>query len=156
MLRIGAFALYFTVIFSFCVSLPTGELRFMLISEDQELQIGLDAFDEILDKEIISTNRRLKRILRRVGRRIVRHAHKPNVRYDWEFKLFDSGAVNAFCLPGGKVGFHEGILRVCQNEAGLAAVMGHEISHAISRHTGQRISRQLAINYIISYASVSF
>jgi metalloendopeptidase OMA1, mitochondrial len=58
----------------------------------------------------------------------------------WEFVLFDSKEANAFCLPGGKVGVYTGILPVTLNEAGLATVIGHEVSHAVARHGAERVT----------------
>ncbi len=65
--------------------------------------------------------------------------------FEWEFNLVDDPTVNAWCMPGGKVVFYTGILPVCQDEKGLAVVMGHEIAHAIARHGNERMSQQLAI-----------
>ncbi len=63
--------------------------------------------------------------------------------YQWEFKLIESNQVNAWCMPGGKVAFYTGILPLCQGEAGVAVVMGHEIAHAIARHGNERMTHQL-------------
>ena len=63
----------------------------------------------------------------------------------WEFVVFESDQVNAFCLPGGKVGIYTGILPITKDEAGLATVMGHEVAHAVARHGGERVSEARAI-----------
>ena len=78
-------------------------------------------------------------MVERVGRRLA--AVAPARGFEWEFVLLESDTPNAFCLPGGKVAIYTGILPYCQNEAGLAAVMGHEIGHAIARHGGERMSQ---------------
>jgi len=65
--------------------------------------------------------------------------------YQWEFTLFDDPAVNAWCMPGGKVGVFTGILPVTQDEAGLAVVLGHEIAHAIANHGNERMSQGLLV-----------
>ena len=67
-------------------------------------------------------------------------------RYQWEFNLIESNEVNAFCMPGGKVAFYTGIMPVCQDEAGVAAVMGHEVAHALARHAAERASQQTVAN----------
>jgi predicted Zn-dependent protease len=63
--------------------------------------------------------------------------------YKWEFNLVDDKAVNAWCMPGGKVVVYTGLLPVTQNEASLAVVMGHEIAHAIAQHGNERMSQGL-------------
>ena len=82
-------------------------------------------------------------MVQRVGRRIA--AVAPLEGAQWEFALFDNSEANAFCLPGGKVGVHTGILRVTQNEAGLATVLAHEVAHAAAHHSAERVSRMIAI-----------
>jgi predicted Zn-dependent protease len=64
--------------------------------------------------------------------------------YQWEFNVVDDPTVNAFCMPGGKVIFYTGILKVCQNEDAVATVMGHEVAHALANHGGERMSQGLA------------
>ena len=59
--------------------------------------------------------------------------------FNWEFNLVQSKEMNAWCMPGGKVVFYEGILPVCKTDAGIAVVMGHEIAHAIARHGNERM-----------------
>ena len=65
--------------------------------------------------------------------------------YQWEFKVIDDKQANAFCLPGGKVAVYTGILPITRDDAGLAAVLGHEVAHAIARHGGERLSQQMAV-----------
>jgi len=122
-----------------CVTVPeTGRRAFILTSEAEENQLGRQAYSEVLGKERLSTNHRWNQILQRVGQRIAAAANRPD--YQWEFKLIESKEKNAFCLPGGKVAVYTGILSVCQNEAGLATVIGHEVAHATARHGGQRMT----------------
>ena len=59
--------------------------------------------------------------------------------YEWEFNLVQDDAVNAWCMPGGKIVFYTGILPICKNETGIAIVMGHEVAHALANHGGQRM-----------------
>lgn len=138
-----------------CVTTPvSNKSALILVSFDQEVRMGVQAYGEILGKEKISRDGRLKKIIERVGRRIAAVSDMPNLA--WEFKLIDSKQQNAFALPGGKVAFYTGILPVCANEAGVAAVMGHEIAHAIARHGAQRMSQQMLINTGLTMASISF
>ncbi len=137
-----------------CITTPVSEKSaLILIPFSQEVSLGEQAFGEILQKETLSTNARLQTVIERVGRRLVIETSMADL--DWEFKLFASNQMNAFALPGGKVGVYEGILPVCSNEAGLAAVLGHEIAHAVARHGAQRMSQQLLITGALAASSVT-
>jgi predicted Zn-dependent protease len=63
--------------------------------------------------------------------------------FSWEFNLIEENVVNAWCMPGGKVAFYTGILAVCQDEEGIAVVMGHEVAHAVAKHGSERMSQGL-------------
>ena len=82
-------------------------------------------------------------LLDKIGKKIAKAANKPD--YDWEVALIEEDTVNAWCMPGGKIGFYTGILPVLENEAGVAFVMGHEVGHAVARHGGERMGQQLAL-----------
>ncbi len=76
--------------------------------------------------------------------------------YNWEYVLIeDDNMVNAWCMPGGKVAFYTGIIPICQDETGIAVVMGHEIAHAIANHGRERVSQQLAAQTGLSLASIA-
>jgi len=125
--------------FSGCVTnLETGKTAFIVTSEAEEAQLGKQAYQETLKKERLSGDSRLNALIQRVGARISAVANRPD--FAWEFRLIQSNQKNAFCLPGGKVAFYTGILPVAENEAGVAAIMGHEVAHATLRHGGQRIT----------------
>lgn len=127
-----------------CRTTPiTGRRQLLVMPEADEIQMGLSAFQETLASETPSPNAHLQEITRRVGNRIAQVADRPD--YQWEFQLIASPQVNAFALPGGKVAIYEGILPICQNEAGLAVVMSHEIAHALARHGGERMSHEMAV-----------
>ena len=118
----------------------------MLVTEDQEQSLGIQAYRQILADEKVSTDPRMTAVLRRVGQRIAAVANRPD--FEWEFNLIESKQVNAFCLPGGKIAVYTGILPILKNEAGMAAVMGHEVAHAIARHSGERMSQRLSVALI--------
>lgn len=124
-----------------------------LISEGQTNQMGADAYQEILKDAKISRDSRWNPVLQRVGERIARvvddrMAPYNRPAYEWEFKLIDAPkTVNAFALPGGKVAFYTGILPICESEAGVAVVMGHEIGHAYAQHGRARVSRGVVSQY---------
>ena len=86
---------------------------------------------------------RLVTLVERVGHRLAAVTSAPHLK--WDFKLIHSDTPNAFALPGGKVAVTTGLLPVCANEAGLAAVMGHAIAHAVARHGTQRLPPQIRL-----------
>ena len=118
----------------------------MLTSEAKEIELGKQAFAQMMSdgSESLSTNAEAAAMVQRVGERIAAVSGRPD--YEWEFKLFAGDTVNAFCLPGGKVAIYEGILPVCQSEAGLAVVMSHEVAHALARHGGERMNHEAVKN----------
>ncbi len=127
-----------------CRTTPiTNRRQLLLVPESQEQQMGLTAFEEVKTKNKLSTNAKYKEIVERVGQRLA--AVSKRADYQWEFVTIADQTQNAFCLPGGKVAFYEGILPVCENEAGVAVVMSHEISHALARHGGERMSQQMEV-----------
>ncbi len=128
-----------------CRSAPmTGRKQLLIMPETQELSLGQESFGEVTKETPESTNGRYRMLVSRVGERIAQVANRND--YQWEFKTLKSDEQNAFCLPGGKVAVYEGILPVCETEAGLAVVMSHEIGHAIARHGGERMSQTAAVD----------
>ena len=127
-----------------CKAVPeTGRRQVMLISSSQEMQLGLTAFQQVKKDTPISRDPAVNAMVQRVGRRIAAVASLPGAQ--WEFVVFDSKEANAFCLPGGKVGIYTGILPITKDEAGLATVIGHEVSHAVARHGAERMSEGLLL-----------
>ena len=124
-----------------CYRAPgTARDQLIFFSEDKEIQMGLSAYRDVLKQFPLSTNPEVNSMVRRVGERIAAVANRPD--YEWEFAVIqDDKIINAFCLPGGKVAFFTGILKKTENEAGVATVMGHEVTHAIQRHGVERMSR---------------
>lgn len=147
----------FFIVFSLfmgCVTTPVSERQsLVLIPFENEVALGEEAYREILQKETLSLDGQLIEIVERVGRQLAAVSPMPNL--NWEFKLIESDQKNAFALPGGKVAIYTGILPVCANEAGLAAVMGHEISHVIARHGAQRMSQSMIVAGLMEATSSS-
>ena len=123
----------------------TGRRQVMLLSPNQEAAMGLSAFAEIKDEEEISDDEIANARVQRVGRRIAESVGRDLPNAEWEFVVFESDELNAFALPGGKVGVYTGILKIAETDAELAAVMGHEIAHVSSRHGAERTSQQLLV-----------
>lgn len=124
----------------------TGRLQLILISHAQEHKLGAQAYRQILGESKISTDAQMTEVVRRVGERIAEVASAPD--FQWEFTLIESEQANAFCLPGGKIAVYTGILPLLQNEAGLAAVLGHEVAHALNRHGAERLSQNMAAGIV--------
>lgn len=121
----------------------TGRRQFIILSPNEELSLGLTSFEQMKKELPISKNPAHNAQVQRVGKRIAAVAELPNAQ--WEFVVFESKDANAFCLPGGKIGIYTGILPITQNDAGLAAVMGHEVAHAAARHGAERVSEAVGI-----------
>ena len=133
-----------SLLFAGCLTVPeTGRRQVMLISSQQEMQLGFSAFQQVKKETPASRDPAITAMVQRVGRRIAAVAELPGAQ--WEFVVFDSKESNAFCLPGGKVGIYTGILPITKDEAGLATVIGHEIAHAVARHGAERMSEGLLL-----------
>ena len=125
---------------SSCYTAPvTGRSQLILVSTSQENEMGAMAFKEVLQNSSVSDNPGYNATVQRVGGRIAQVADTP--AYNWDFKVIeDDEQINAFALPGGKVGVYTGILPVAETEAGLATVMAHEVAHVAARHGGERVT----------------
>jgi len=127
-----------------CETVPyTGRSQLNLLPEGSELQMGRQAYAEVLRQSAINRDPVANGQLEGVGRRIA--AATGRTDFQWRFTLIESQEANAFCLPGGQVAVYTGILPITQDEAGLAVVLGHEISHAIAHHGAERLSQSLLI-----------
>jgi metalloendopeptidase OMA1, mitochondrial len=119
----------------------TGRRQLILLSPQQEMQLGFSSFETMKSSVPISQDPVGNALIKKVGERIASVALLPNAQ--WEFVLFDSPEANAFCLPGGKVGVYTGLLAITEDESGLATVIGHEVAHAEKRHGNERVSRAM-------------
>ncbi len=126
-----------------CTKAPiTGRNQLILVSQDQELQMGDVAYTEVVKGSKVSKNPEYNAAVKRVADRIAGVANRPD--FEWEYTVIDEDkTINAFALPGGKIGVYTGILKVAQIDAGLATVMSHEVGHATARHGGERITAGL-------------
>jgi metalloendopeptidase OMA1, mitochondrial len=137
------------IVFAACETVPyTGRSQLQLISPQQESEMGVQAFQQIVGKAKLSSDVASSEMVTRVGKRIAAVTGHPE--YQWEYRLIqDDKQVNAFALPGGKVAVYTGILPVTKDENGLAAVLGHEIGHVVARHGGERMSQQMGVNVAV-------
>ncbi len=130
-----------TMVTTSCRSVPyTGRYQFLVLTEDKEKDIGAESWEKLKRQYRKSNNKEYNSALARVGRNLAKAVDKD---YDWEFIVFDNKEPNAFCLPGGKVGVFSGLFKYTKNDAELATVVGHEIGHAVARHSGEQISHDL-------------
>ena len=128
-----------------CYTVPeTGRSAFVLPLGDEVVQ-GASAFADIKTKEKISDDPAYNARVRRVGQRIASAVGNDLPGAKWEFVVFDAPeSVNAFALPGGKVGVYTGLLKLAESDDELAVVMGHEIGHVTARHGSERMSKGVA------------
>lgn len=136
-----------------CSTVPvTGRKQLSLISNSELLPMSFSNYQSVLDTSKLSPNKNQAEMVKRVGTRIQHAVEKYMAEhnasdqlkgYKWEFNLIDANIVNAWCMPGGKVVFYTGIMPICQDEAGVAVVMGHEVAHAVANHGSERMSQGL-------------
>lgn len=134
----------------------TGRRQLNLVSDTELNAMSFSAYEQLIDSVPLSRNRTNTAMVKRVGTRISNavETYMKNNGYEsqiadfkWEYNLIDGKQINAFCMPGGKVAVYTGILPITQNETGLAVVVGHEIAHAIARHSGERLSQNMLAKY---------
>lgn len=124
------------------VNPATGRNDFVMMSEQQELDLGARYNQEILKQNPRYDDARLQAYIQRVGERVARSSHRNQLKY--VFTLVDSPDVNAFALPGGYIYIHRGLLAYLNSEAELAAVLGHEVGHVTARHSVRQQSQSMA------------
>lgn len=154
-------ALFAVAALGACSTTPTGRSQLNFMSAAQEMRLGAEAYSEMLAEEKLITAGPQYQMVQRVGRRIAQSAKDlyPDTDakdFRWEFSLIDDPqTVNAWALPGGKCAVYTGLLPVTQDEASLAAVMGHEVSHAIAHHGAERMSQNVILQGALIGASFS-
>lgn len=153
-----ALCLFLTVaLLTGCGAVPlTGRRQLLLVSDQEIFQAGLTQYNEYIRGAKMSSNVESAAIVRSVGRKLAAATERYLVanglsselsNFQWEFSLVDDSQVNAFCLPGGKIVVYEGLLKVATTDAELAAVLGHEIAHAVAKHSNERVSQQIMTQY---------
>ena len=133
-------ALVSLLLLSACNTSPTGRHQVILFSASDMNKMGSESFEEMKKQQKISTDKKLIAYVQCVADAITPNVSKKAHSGDWEVVLFDSPQVNAFALPGGKIGVYTGILKVTENQEQLAAIMGHEVGHVIANHSNERLS----------------
>jgi len=136
-----------------CATVPvTGRRQLALVPASTLNSMSSQSYGEFLAEHRLSDDAEATQMIERVGRNIQRAVEEYFAagdmsdqlsQYDWQFNLVEDPAVNAWCMPGGRVVVYTGILPVTENEEGLAVVMGHEIAHAVANHGRERMSQGL-------------
>ena len=134
----------------------TGRKQNILVSDEQVLSLSNQEYQKYMQTAKPSTNSTNTAMVKRVGQNlanaVVSYLQQNGLgaevsQYKWEFNLVQDKSVNAFCMPGGKIVVFEGILPVTKDEASLAVVLGHEIAHAVAKHSAERMSNEVRKQY---------
>ena len=140
-----------------CSTAPiTDRRQFKIIPEAKLNAQAARIYEKVKEKEKMSTDKKTLNEIKDIGKRMEDSISEyfsnssiedPTIGFDWEYILIDNKKVkNAWCMPGGKIAVYSGILDVTKNTNGLAAVMGHEIAHAVAKHSVERASRGVLLN----------
>ena len=150
---------------SSCTTVPiTDRRQLKLIPESKLNAQAAKIYEKVKEKEKLSDDinklNEIKDIGKRIEYSISEYFERSNIKdpttgFDWEYILIDNKKVkNAWCMPGGKIAVYTGILDITKNTNGLAAVMGHEISHAVAKHSIERASRNVATNVVLQVTDI--
>ena len=140
-----------------CSTAPITERKQLKIIPEAKLNAQAAAiYEKIKEKEKLSKDTKSLNEIKEIGKKMENaisiyfdksNIPDPTVNFDWEYILIDNDKVkNAWCMPGGKIAVYSGMLKITKNTDGLAAVMGHEIAHAVAKHSVERASRGTVIN----------
>ena len=145
------------LILNSCATAPITERRQLKIIPEAKLNAqAAQIYEKIKEKEKMSDDSKTLNLIKEIGNKMEKsiseyfyqsNLNDPTANFDWEYILIDNKKVrNAWCMPGGKIAVYTGILDVTKNTNGLAAVMGHEIAHAVAKHSVERASRGAIVN----------
>ena len=139
-----------------CTTAPITERKQLKIVSEAKLNAqAAQIYEKIKEKEKMSDDKKTLKEIKQIGRKMENSISEyfdreglndPTANFDWEYILIDKKKVrNAWCMPGGKIAVYTGILEATKNTDGLAAVMGHEIAHAVAKHSVERASRSAVL-----------
>ena len=145
------------MLLSSCGSVPiTGRKQLNLVSDSEVLQSSLAQYSSFMQSAKVSTQKTQSEQVTRVGKKIAA-ATEAYLRangleseiknFAWEFNLVKSDELNAWCMPGGKIVVYEGIMKLMSSDDDLAVVLGHEVAHAVAKHSNERMSQQMLAQY---------
>jgi predicted Zn-dependent protease len=130
-----------TVLVVACATSPLGRRQLKLVSDEQMSQMGIASFTDMKKKVPETKDAKVSGYVSCVARNVTSVMGAGTA---WEVRTFEDKSVNAFALPGGKIGVHTGLLKVAQTQDQLAAVIGHEVAHVIAGHSSERVSEGMA------------
>jgi predicted Zn-dependent protease len=148
-----------------CTSAPiTDRKQLKLIPESKLNAQAAQIYEKVKEKEKLSKDISKLNEIKDIGKKMEYSISKyfdksnipdPTINFDWEYILIDNKKIkNAWCMPGGKIAVYTGILDITKNTNGLAAVMGHEIAHAVAKHSVERASRNVATNVVLQVTDI--
>ncbi len=145
------------LLWSSCGTVPiTGRKQVLLVSDQEVLTSSLTQYSSYMSTAPRSANTSRSAMVTRVGQRIAAATElylRQNgleselANFAWEFNLVNDNQVNAFCMPGGKIVVYEGLMNLVEAEDELAVVVGHEVAHAVAKHSNERMSQQMLTQY---------
>lgn len=139
-------AAVFALLVVACAVSPTGRKQLTLMPEQQMVAMGAQAFTEIRQDTPRESNAAVTAYVQCVADALTALPEVRSQQAEWEVVVFADDTVNAFALPGGKIGVYRGLLTAAQTPDQLAAVMGHEVAHVLARHGNERVSQQFAVS----------
>ena len=140
-----------------CTTTPITDRKQLRIIPESKLNAqAAKIYEKVKEKEKMSDDIKSLNQIKEIGKKMEdsiseyfyrKKLDDPTANFDWEYILIDNKKVrNAWCMPGGKIGIYSGMLEVTKNTNGLAAVMGHEVAHAVAKHSVERASRGVLLN----------
>ncbi|MCB1935662.1 MAG: M48 family metallopeptidase [Nitrosomonas sp.] len=138
-------ALLALMLLNACATSPTGRTQLVFMPDDEMDAMGLQAFNTLKSEKPVSQNAQDIQFVRCITDAITRE-----VEGEWEVVVFEDGTLNAFALPGRKIGVHTGLINLVDNQDQLATVIGHEIGHVLAKHSNERMSQKLGAQVGVS------
>ena len=145
------------LVLSGCGTVPlTGRRQILLVSDQDVLSSSLTQYKEYMQTAPKSSSSKWASMVTRVGKKIAAATEQylrqnglaSEVKnFSWEFNLVKDKQVNAFCMPGGKIVVYEGLMNLVSSDDELAVVLGHEVAHAVAKHSNERMSQQVLAQY---------
>ena len=133
------------VMLTACATSPTGRSQLIFMPDDEVNAMGLQAFDNLKSEKPINRNTQENQFVQCISDAITHE-----VGGDWEVIVFEDGTLNAFALPGNKIGVHSGLVDLVDNQHQLASVIGHEVGHVLAKHSNERMSQKLGAQMGVS------
>ena len=137
-----------------CSTSPTGRSQLTLFPSAELNKMGITAFNQMREETPVYTDAATNRYVNCITDALLEQVTGSDRDLDWEMVVFDDDAVNAFALPGGKMGVYKGLLGVAENQHQLATVIGHEIGHVVAEHGNERMSTQFATGAGLQLAAI--